>query len=183
MVDDEQRFADVYRRTHAAVLAYTSRRVPEDTAREATDETFLIAWRRFDVVPSDPLPWLIVTARNVLSDLRRRDSRHDVLAQRVAFEEATDGATANGHVDDSVLEKLIVHSALRALSDSDRETLMLTAWDGLSARQAAAVAGCSPATFAVRHHRARRRLQSALDAAAADNRHLEDRPLSDRSQS
>ncbi|MBY6540302.1 sigma-70 family RNA polymerase sigma factor [Rhodococcus sp. BP-349] len=165
MIDDEQRFADVYRRTHGTVLSYAARRAPEDTAREATDETYLIAWRRFDVVPPDPLPWLIVTVRNVLSELGRRDARQTTLARQLTHENRADGVTTKGHVDDAVLERVVVHSALATLSSSDRETLMLTAWDGLTARQAATVVGCSPATFAVRHHRARRRLQSALDAA------------------
>jgi RNA polymerase sigma-70 factor (ECF subfamily) len=41
---------------------------------------------------------------------------------------------------------------------------MLTSWDGLDNGRAAAVLGCSPGTFAVRLHRARKRLAAALDA-------------------
>ena len=37
------------------------------------------------------------------------------------------------------------------------------AWEGLEPEQAARAAGCSRATFAVRLHRARRRLAAALD--------------------
>jgi RNA polymerase sigma-70 factor (ECF subfamily) len=51
------------------------------------------------------------------------------------------------------------------LSDADREALLLTAWEGLDARQAAAAVGCSTGTFTVRLHRARRRLEQALAAA------------------
>ena len=49
------------------------------------------------------------------------------------------------------------------LSDDDRETLALIAWDGLQPREAALVTGCSAATFAVRAHRARRRLAALLE--------------------
>ena len=53
-------------------------------------------------------------------------------------------------------------TALAGLKDDDREALLLTAWDGLSADQAAAVLGCSKAAFQVRLHRARRRLDLRL---------------------
>ncbi|WP_328812427.1 RNA polymerase sigma factor [Rhodococcus sp. NBC_00297] len=167
MAEDEQRFAALYRQTHSRVLAYAKRRAPADTAREATDEAYLIAWRRFASVPEDALPWLIITVRNVLSELHRRDERQTVLAQRLA-DTRRDQDTAPDHVEDAVVEKVVVLSALSTLSEADRETLMLISWDGLTARQAASVVGCSPPTFAVRHHRARRRLDAALDAAAAD---------------
>jgi DNA-directed RNA polymerase specialized sigma24 family protein len=41
---------------------------------------------------------------------------------------------------------------------------MLVAWEGLDAARAAQAAGCSRATFAVRLHRARKRLDRALFA-------------------
>jgi RNA polymerase sigma-70 factor (ECF subfamily) len=40
---------------------------------------------------------------------------------------------------------------------------MLIAWDGLDHRVAASVMGCSTTAFAVRIHRARRKLQRALN--------------------
>ena len=55
-----------------------------------------------------------------------------------------------------------------SLSPGERETLLLIAWDGLSTARAAAVAGCSPRTFAVRLHRARQRLDRAIATANGD---------------
>jgi RNA polymerase sigma-70 factor (ECF subfamily) len=52
--------------------------------------------------------------------------------------------------------------ALASLSAGDREVLMLVAWEGLEARRAAVVVGCSPRAFAMRLHRARRRLARAI---------------------
>ncbi len=52
--------------------------------------------------------------------------------------------------------------ALEQLSESDREVLMLIAWEGLSPAQAAAALGVKAATVRVRLHRARRRLARAL---------------------
>ncbi len=52
--------------------------------------------------------------------------------------------------------------ALDQLSESDREVLLLIAWEELSPTQAAAVLGIKAATVRVRLHRARRRLARAL---------------------
>lgn len=30
-----------------------------EDADESAAETFLVAWRKFDVLPADPLPWLM----------------------------------------------------------------------------------------------------------------------------
>jgi RNA polymerase sigma-70 factor (ECF subfamily) len=55
-----------------------------------------------------------------------------------------------------------VLAALAALRERDREALLLHAWDGLDHAGAGTVMGCSPATFAVRLHRARERFARAL---------------------
>jgi RNA polymerase sigma-70 factor (ECF subfamily) len=60
-------------------------------------------------------------------------------------------------------------AALARLSESDRELLLLMAWEGLELKQAAAVLGVRPNTLAVRFHRARRRLSAALEAQEADD--------------
>jgi RNA polymerase sigma-70 factor, ECF subfamily len=58
--------------------------------------------------------------------------------------------------------------ALARLSESDRELLLLIAWDGLSAAEAAAVLAIKPATARVRLLRARRRLTQALSRERSD---------------
>jgi RNA polymerase sigma-70 factor (ECF subfamily) len=63
---------------------------------------------------------------------------------------------------DDVVERAALFDVLVALSDRDREALLLTAWEGLDHSDAARAAGCSPATFSVRLHRARRRLERSL---------------------
>lgn len=63
---------------------------------------------------------------------------------------------------DGLVEDDRIASALRGLSDRDREALQLIGWEELSVKEAATVAGCSENAFAVRLHRARRRLSAAL---------------------
>ncbi len=57
---------------------------------------------------------------------------------------------------------VVVLQALAGVPEADREALMLTVWDGLGHRDAAKVAGCSVGAFAVRLHRARRRLRTEM---------------------
>ena len=52
--------------------------------------------------------------------------------------------------------------ALRALRGSDREALLLVAWEDLTPTQAAAALGITPTAFRVRLYRARRRLRATL---------------------
>jgi RNA polymerase sigma-70 factor, ECF subfamily len=54
---------------------------------------------------------------------------------------------------------------LARLRPDDREVLMLVAWEGLDPSRAAAVLGITPTAFAVRLHRARRRLESHLTSS------------------
>lgn len=68
----------------------------------------------------------------------------------------------SGGAEEEVVERLAVFDALQSLSHDDQEVLMLTAWDDLDRSQAAAVLGCSPATYRMRLSRARKRFQDAL---------------------
>jgi RNA polymerase sigma-70 factor, ECF subfamily len=59
-------------------------------------------------------------------------------------------------------------AALTRLSESDRELLLLIAWDGISPAEAATVLAIKPATARVRLLRARRRLTQALSRERSD---------------
>jgi RNA polymerase sigma-70 factor, ECF subfamily len=122
-------------------------------------EVFLIAWRRFDGVPQDALPWLLGVARRVLANQRRGDSRVAALRDRIREEHAEAKRSGEGGG--------VISPAMRALwslSDSDQELLMLIAWDGLTRAEVAAALGLSTGAVAVRLHRARRRLAAARAA-------------------
>jgi RNA polymerase sigma-70 factor (ECF subfamily) len=154
------RFEGVYRDHHPAVRAYLLRRAEPELAQDALSETFLVAWRRLDELPADPLPWLLATARRTLANQRRAAQRLGGLRQRMAGRETAVAVDPSEQVADAEL----LRRALATLSEADREALMLVAWEGLGRARAAQVAGCSRATLAVRLHRARKRLDRALFA-------------------
>jgi RNA polymerase sigma-70 factor (ECF subfamily) len=161
---DGERFTALYEEHFARVWAYAASRVGRQSAEEVVSETFALAWRKRRHVPASALPWLLAVARNVTRDYFRRAARGDDLAARLWLA----CATAAPDVAETVVEHSSVLRALASLSGVDREVLTLVAWHDLSAPDAARVMGCSRATFAVRLHRARRRLERVLRAADDD---------------
>ncbi|MEU4897939.1 sigma-70 family RNA polymerase sigma factor [Streptomyces sp. NPDC044780] len=160
---DAQRFRDLYQECQPRVLAYAASLVGRQVGEDITSETFTVAWRRLRDIPTPPLPWLLGVARNLVRELRRSDGRQYALAAEEAQRVITSGAQVQDVAAD-VTERAVALQALTRLSAADRELLTLVAWHGLAPRQAARVLGCSTATFSVRLHRARRRLERAMDA-------------------
>ena len=133
-------------------------------AEEVVAQTFLIAWQRVNHLPKDPVPWLFGVARNVIRNLDRSRRRQSMLAARVASVPTNEEVvSARDHQAEKIRE------ALASLSHSDREILLLVAWDWLDHSQAAAVMGWSKANFRLRLHRARKRFRQRL--------HTTDRPF------
>ena len=160
--DDAGRLESLFRAHAARVYAYARRHSCVDAADDIVSETFLVAWRRRDELPDDPLPWLLVVARNLLANQRRSGARADrVWLAAVREQWHLDTAAAP---DDAVIERDRHLEALEACSRPEREALLLVAWDGLAVSDAAAVAGCSTRAFTVRLSRARARMRARLEA-------------------
>ncbi len=146
------------------MLGYAIRRTKDRAAaEEAVSETFLIAWRRMDAMPAEPLPWLLGVARKVLANQRRAAGRNTPDGPLVPLEAVAD-PDHRTPIADLVADREAFAASFAALSPSDREVLALVNWDGLSASEAAAVLDCTTATFYLRLHRARKRLLKELEA-------------------
>lgn len=151
--DVERLFAE-----HARdVLAYTLRRADPAIAEDVTAEVFAVAWRRRGRIPAqEPVLWLYAIARRVLANERRAARRRAALTSALTelHHERSDGGRSDGATT--------VLMALDRLRDVDREVLMLSAWEGLSAAQVAVVLGCKVGAVHTRLHRARGRLAVEL---------------------
>lgn len=146
------------------MLGYAIRRTDDRAAAEdAVSDTFLVAWRRLDAVPAEPLPWLLGVARKVLGNQRRAAGRRAPDGPLVPLEAVPD-LDPRAAIADLVVDRDAFAAAFRSLSPGDREALTLVSWDGLAPREAAVVLECSPAAFHLRLHRARRRLLKELEA-------------------
>lgn len=58
-----------------AVRRYARLHVGDGPADDVVAETFLVAWRRLDDIPTAALPWLLGVARNVVSNQHRGRGR------------------------------------------------------------------------------------------------------------
>lgn len=161
-VDHDARIEDLFRKHAAGVLAYAMRRgASRAEAEDVLAETFLIAWRRSHQIPPEELPWLLGVARNVLSNNARSKRRYTALIARVIGTAPTYDARS----DPSELVGLSgdVRQALMELSETDREALLLVAWEGLTHGEAAEVLSLSRKGFSRRVSRARSRLLRLLE--------------------
>lgn len=156
---DRRRLTEAYDEFAPRVYAYATRHCGPTDADDVVAEVFAIAWRRRQTLPSEPLGWLLVTARNVISGHRKATQRRSRLIGRAA-EAYADWQPAT---DDVVVHRHQLFAALDQLSVREREALLLVAWDALKTDEAAAVAGCTPRAFRARLTRARARLASLLE--------------------
>jgi RNA polymerase sigma factor (sigma-70 family) len=160
----ERAFAHIYQAHYRAIAAYTRRRLSEHDADDAVAETFLVAWRRLDDIPSgdQTLPWLYGVARRVVSQGRRGGRRRDRLVNRLArFRHPDDVSLSDSdHVDvrDAVL------TALATLRPGDQELLRLAEWEQVTTTDLARIFQCSTNAIAIRLHRAHKRFGQALRA-------------------
>jgi RNA polymerase sigma factor (sigma-70 family) len=123
-------FEIVYRRHHAVVLAFLARRVQQpELAADLLAETFasLLALVRDPqrAVPPIPIAWLLVTARNLLTDSHRRGTVDDRARRRLAMQPLV--------LDDRDLERV---AEISAETDLLRELALLLDPDQLQALRA-----------------------------------------------
>lgn len=154
-IEDRERFSWLFEAHYAPVHAFAERRVGRDLADEVTAETFLVAWRRLEAVPDDPLPWLYGVARHLVLRQYRVSARQGLARELLARERAGAGAEEDAEHDG-------LWRAWEQLSDNYCEVLALIVWEELSVRDAARVLGVSGSVVSVRLHRARHRLERQL---------------------
>lgn len=159
----------IYERHAASVFRYLARRVGAPVAEDLLGQVFEGAvGARFRVRPHESgsaLPWLYGIAANVVRSHLRRARTETALMDAVSFDwDAVDARV------DAVSRRDGLRKALAALGETERELLLLVAWDGLSPTEAGQVLGLSSLAARSRLHRARARAQAALDPVAATTR-------------
>jgi len=154
---------------YADIARYCARRCADaHEAEDAATETFTVAWRRradLPVSPGDRL-WLFAIARRVLANQRRGYERRRRLLDRLHVRAA---------VVPDVSELVLgagpaagdVRAALERLSESHRELLLLSAWEGLSVGEIAEVLDVSSPVVSRRLHRARARFSVGVQFPGA----------------
>lgn len=151
----------LYERHARTVFRYVARRAGPAAAEDLLSEVFITALSASArVVAHDSgsaLPWLYGIALNVLRAHFRRQPPPASVARDLGMDwDAVDDRL------DAVAERGRLRIALEGLADSDRELLLLVAWEGLTPAEAAAALGISQVAARSRLHRARKHAMKAL---------------------
>lgn len=134
----EQRFAkgddgalrEVYDLWAPMVLGYCRKRLGNSTdAEDVTQQVFVAAWRsreRFDPERGSLPTWLVGIARYKVIDRlraleRQRETTTDVVVERPEHDRT-----------DALADRMVVASAIRHLTDDQRNVLALSFWEGHS---------------------------------------------------
>jgi RNA polymerase sigma factor (sigma-70 family) len=169
---DTRAFSTLMGRHKDGIYRFCRRYVGDaDDAYDLTQQTFVSAWSalgRYD--PNRAFTtWLRAIALNKCRDHGRR-----VTVRRLIFgtrptteagliEVASDAPSAETQAQDTQALRAL-DRALSTLSDALKTPLILTALDGLSTAEAAAVMGVSPKAVETRLYRARKALGAQMEA-------------------
>jgi RNA polymerase sigma-70 factor (ECF subfamily) len=123
-------------------------------AEELTQECFLIAFRKLQQLrdPAKFGPWIVTIAR-------RMDAPTEPLEP---LKEERDEPADPRHDPESAADAATILSAIRAMPEAYRETLVLRLVEGMSGAEIAAATGMSPESVRVNLHRGMKKLRQAL---------------------
>jgi RNA polymerase sigma-70 factor (ECF subfamily) len=150
---DPLAFERLFREHYASVARYVARRLPRESLDDVVAATFVVAWRKFDVVEGPNLLWLYRIAGYEVAHERRRLARHP---QR---EILGDLELTDSHPLEEVIDLAFAFSQL---SEEDADLLRMIHWEQLERSDVAELLGCTVNTLNVRYHRAKERLATAI---------------------
>jgi RNA polymerase sigma-70 factor (ECF subfamily) len=161
---DPDALSEFVRCSQADVWRFCSSMLSADQADDATQETFVRAWRASGSFrgESSARTWLLAIAKRVCYDAIRQRTRADRKRDRVI-------AAGGPMVSADHSETLVLTDLVDGLEPDRRSAFVLTQVLGLSYEETADVVGCPIGTIRSRVARARGDLQVAL-AAAEDHR-------------
>jgi RNA polymerase sigma factor (sigma-70 family) len=169
---DVAEFGILFDRHGQAIYKFCARRTADlALAEDLTSITFLEAWRHRRRVPlgqdNNALPWLLGVANNVVRNALRHQRR-----ERAASERLPPASVAPAAEDDALSRSMTearlrdALDAISALSEGERDVVMLVLWSDLAYDEAAAALGIPVGTVRSRLSRARSKLQVALNDTA-----------------
>lgn len=159
----ELAFIAVHRDSYPRVYRYVRRRVESpELAEELAADVFRVVWQKWHDQPHADIAWLLTVARNLIGNAyRSRDRLAALQAKLRSSAELRSGAES---------EDVVVHDAMAALREGERDILQLAYWDELSVAEIAGVLQCSEAAAKVRLHRARAAFRKQMPVTAPTGR-------------
>lgn len=173
---DTRAFSALMRRHKDGIYRFCRRYVGDaDDAYDLTQQTFVSAWSalgRYDPNRAFTI-WLRAIALNKCRDHGRRATVRRLIfgarpnTEAAVIEVASDAPSAETQAHDTQALRTL-DRALATLPDALKTPLILTALDGLSTAEAAAVMGVTPKAVETRLYRARKALGAKMEKILAD---------------
>lgn len=164
---DTAAFSRVFVAHRDRVFRHAARLV--DSSAEADDvaaAAFFELWRRRDAVTlvgGSPVPWLLATTTNLARNARRGTARYRAVLDRLPRSvDLLDPADRALERVERERDESGIRAAMRCLSPTDLNLLVLTALEGLTVQEASKVLALKEGTARSRLSRARARLRTTL---------------------
>jgi RNA polymerase sigma-70 factor (ECF subfamily) len=161
---DPSAFAEVFDRHWPGIFAFCVRRAGHP-GEDIAAETFKVAFyrrHRFDATYRDARPWLFGIATNLLRHHFRSDQRAQRAGIRLLALHSREPSVDVGEELESRSLTPELSTALMALTQEERDTLLLLAWAELDYAQIAHALDIPIGTVRSRIHRARSRVRAHL---------------------
>lgn len=166
--DDPSAFGELFDRHAAGIHRYVARRTNAVVADDVVAETFLVAFERresFRNEFTEAAPWLFGIATNLLRHHHRQEVRALRALARIGQQPAAPPESSDDSADaDARLDALAalkgVGEALRRMSRSHRDTVLLHAWADLTYDQIATAMDVPIGTVRSQMNRARKILRA-----------------------
>jgi len=160
---DELEFSQRIRLAIPSLDLYVGSRTQKQHVDDVCSDAIAIAWQKRHNIPQqsadathDPLvPFLILTARNLIRNLERRLSTRNRNMKDLLPQDSPSAESV-------FLENSNLAQALKLMKPKDRELLLLLAWNELSIAEIARIMQMSKANVSVRLNRSRKRLSNIL---------------------
>ncbi|SDY91034.1 RNA polymerase sigma-70 factor, ECF subfamily [Modestobacter sp. DSM 44400] len=162
--DGRQLMTDLCQDHAEVVFSFVLRYVDGDRQRaeDVVQETLLRVWRHRDGLDDrrgNVRPYLLTTARNVLTDQWRAAQRRP----RLVSDETTLAAAPSGEDIDAAVEGWLVAEALQRLTPAHRDVVRALHYEGRSVADTARLLGVPEGTVKSRSYYAVRALRAAFE--------------------
>ncbi|WP_336208340.1 RNA polymerase sigma factor [Nonomuraea sp. LPB2021202275-12-8] len=163
---DPAAFSTLFDRHAPALHRYVTRRLGDSLADDVVADTFLAAFRRrdrYDLSRADARPWLYGIAANLIGKHHRTEIRAYHALARTGVDDVVESYADRvaARVSASAAHRELAR-ALAALSQDERDVLLMIAWADLGYDEVALALDIPVGTVRSRLHRARKKTRDAL---------------------
>lgn len=165
----DEAFEAIYARRFAELTAFLRRRLPAGAQDEAEDLAEAALYKaasqaaNFDPERGLFRPWLYAIATNLRRDLMRSWTRRLERLWAASPEDAAETADPRCSIEERMLREERVTRALGALTERQRDVVLLTCWEGFSYAETAEILGLSAGTIGAHRDKALKKLRRLLE--------------------